>query len=133
MNDTGRDYENAFRQSEWIGICEYRGFVKKDHIGFYNPPTAKFYWIECLKGPPLNHDMPVKFKFYDHTGVKQPDGWTFGPDKMPKPKSQWLIFIPNAVPTAEGFDTFKGDYGRQEANEKNVGEIHAIIEAHHGQ
>jgi tetratricopeptide (TPR) repeat protein len=133
MTDTGRDYENAFRQSEWIGICEYKGYEKKEHIGFYNPPTAKFYWKECLKGPPLNHDLPVKYKFYDHTGVKMPDGWKFGPDKMPKIGSQWLIFIPNAVPTAEGFDTFKGDYGRQEANDKNVGDIHAIIEAHHGQ
>ncbi|MBS1990939.1 MAG: hypothetical protein JSS83_10505 [Cyanobacteria bacterium SZAS LIN-3] len=132
--DTGRDYENAFRQSEWIGICTYKGYEPKEHIGFYNPPTAKFYWTKILKGPPLNHDVPVKFKFYDHAGVKAPEGWKFGPDKMPKIGSEWLIFIPNAVPIpGVGFDTFKGDYGRQEANEKNLGEIYAIIEAHHGQ
>ncbi len=132
--DTGRDYENAFRQSEWIGICEYRGFEKKDNIGFYNPPTANFYLVKRLKGPPSQKDLPIKFKFYDHTGMKAPDGWKFGPDKMPKLRSQWIIFIPNFVPIAgQGFDTYKGDYGRQEANEKNLGDIYAIIEAHHGQ
>jgi tetratricopeptide (TPR) repeat protein len=132
--DTGRDYENAFRQSEWIGICEYRGFEKKDNIGFYNPPTANFYLVKRLKGPPSQKDLPLKFKFYDHAGMKPPDGWKFGPDKMPKPKSQWIIFIPNFVPIAgQGFDTYKGDYGRQEANEKNLGEIYSIIENHHGQ
>jgi len=132
--DTGRDYENAFRQSEWIGICKYKGYEKKENIGFFNPPTANFVRIKCLKGPPLNPQMPIKFKFYDHAGVKPPEGWKFGPDKMPKVDSEWLIFIPNAVPIPGfGFDTFKGDYGRQEANEKNLGEIYAIIEAHHGQ
>ena len=131
--DTGKDYENAFRASEWIGICEYRGYEKKDGISFYNPPTAKFYWTKCLKGPPLNHDVPVKFKFYDKAGSKMPDGWKFGDDKMPKKNSQWLIFIPNAVPVPGGFDTYKGDYGRQEANDANLGEIYRIIEAHHGQ
>jgi len=134
QTDTGRDYENAFRQSEWIGICEYKTYEKKDNIGFFNPPTAIFHVVKCLKGPPLNPTIPIKFKFYDHTGVPMPDGWKFGDDKMPKKGSQWIIFIPNAVPIAgQGFDTFKGDFGRQEANDENLGKIYAIIEAHHGQ
>ncbi len=71
------DYANAFLKSEWIGICEYRGYEKKEGILFNNPPTAHFYWTKCLKGPPLNHDMPIKFKFYENDGVKKPEGWKF--------------------------------------------------------
>jgi tetratricopeptide (TPR) repeat protein len=129
----GSDYESAFLKSEWIGICEYRGYEKKENILFNNPPTAQFYWTKCLKGPPLNHDMPVKFKFYEYDGQPKPAGWKFSEDKMPKKGSKWLIFIPNAVVVPGGFDTYRGSYGRQEATEDNLGTIYAIIEAHHGQ
>jgi len=129
----GADSLNAFLKSEWIGICEYKGYEKKENILFNNPPTAHFYWTKCLKGPPLNHDMPIKFKFYEYDGAPKPEGWKFGEDKMPKKGSKWIIFIPNAVVVPEGFDTYKGSYGRQEATEENLGSIYAIIEAHHGQ
>ncbi|MBU6450647.1 MAG: hypothetical protein KGS72_02635 [Cyanobacteria bacterium REEB67] len=129
----GADYENAFRASEWIGICEYKGYEKKPGLGFYNPPTANFSRLECLKGPPLATALPVHFKFYDVAGAKPPEGWKFGDDKMPAKGSQWIIFIPNAVPVNGAFDTYKGDYGRQPATEENLGEIRRIIEAHHGQ
>ena len=129
----GADFENAFRMSEWIGVCTYKGYQKKEDIGYFNPPTANFYWTECLKGPPLNHQMPIKFKFYDVSGAKMPEGWSFSADKMPKVGSRWLIFLRSAIPVKGGFDTYKGDYGRKEADEKNMGEIYRIIEAHHGQ
>jgi tetratricopeptide (TPR) repeat protein len=132
-NDVGLDFENAFRYSEWIGICEYRGYVKKADTSYFNPPTANFYWTKCLKGPPLNHDLPVKFRFCSKDGEKMPAGWKFDAEKMPTRGSQWLIFIPNAVPVGGAFDTYKGSYGRQEATEANVGEVYRIIEAHHGQ
>ncbi|MBU6450648.1 MAG: tetratricopeptide repeat protein [Cyanobacteria bacterium REEB67] len=132
-NDVGLDFENAFRYSEWIGICQYRGYEKKVDTSYFNPPTANFYWTKCLKGPPLNHALPVKFRFCSKDGEKMPEGWKFGPEKMPTRGSQWLIFIPNAVPVAGGFDTYKGSYGRQAATEANVGEVYRIIEAHHGQ
>ena len=45
----------------------------------------------------------------------------------------WLIFILNVIPLAGGFDTYKGEYGRQPATETNLGEVCRIIEAHHGQ
>ena len=133
IKTVGADYENAFRMSEWIGICEYKNYEKKDGLGFYNPPTANYSRLECLKGPPLATSLPVHFKFYDVAGAKPPDGWKFGDDKMPTKGSKWIIFIPNAVPVNGAFDTYKGDYGRQPATEENVGEIRRIIEAHHGQ
>jgi tetratricopeptide (TPR) repeat protein len=130
--EVGADYPTAFRLSEWIGICEYKGYQKKDRILFNNPPIANFYWKKILKGPPLNHDMPIRFKFYEYDGQPKPKDWKFS-EAMPKVGSQWLIFIQTAVPREGGFDTYKGSYGRQEANEQNLGEIYAIIEAHHGQ
>ncbi len=52
---------------------------------------------------------------------------------MPAKGSKWIIFIPNAIVVPGGFDTYRGCYGRQEVNDDNLGEIYAIIEAHHGQ
>ncbi|MBS1994024.1 MAG: hypothetical protein JSS83_26110 [Cyanobacteria bacterium SZAS LIN-3] len=131
----GDNYLNAWLASEWIGVCEYRGYQapKNQKILFHNPPTANFYWTEWIKGPPLNHHLPVKFKFYEYDGAPMPAGWTFGPDKMPKIGSKWIIFIPNAVPVEGGFDTYKGSFGRQEATDENLGKILAEKESHHGQ
>jgi tetratricopeptide (TPR) repeat protein len=129
----GDNYLDAFLQSEWIGLCEYRGYQKKDHILFNSPPIANYHLVKWLKGPPLNKDMPIRYKFYEYDGAPKPDGWTFGPDKMPKIGSQWLIFVPQAVVREGAFDTYKGSYGRQEANDDNLGRILEIIESHHGQ
>ena len=131
----GSDYLNAWLASEWIGLCEYKSYEepKKQKILFNNPPTAIFQIMDCIKGPPLNKRLPLKYKFYEYDGVAKPEGWTFGPDKMPKPGSKWIIFIQNAVPIDGAFDTYKGSYGRQEANDENLGKILAEKEAHHGQ
>jgi len=131
----GSDYVNAWLGSEWIGICEYRGYEKPKNgpILFNNPPTANFYWTEWIKGPPLNRHVPIKYKFYEHDGMTKPEGWKFGPDKMPAVGSKWIIFIPNAIPVEGGFDTYKGSYGRQEATDDNLGSILAEKETHHGQ
>ncbi len=146
-SDTALNYQNAFR-SESITVCEYEGYVKRDDITFYNPPTAKYHIIKILKGPPLNRSLPIRFEFHDKTESigqvgalhkkvetgKMPTGWKFGPDKMPTKGSKWIIFIPNAVPRSDGaFDTYQGSYGRQEASEDNLNQIYRIIEEHKGQ
>lgn len=126
-------FENAF-ESEFIGICTYQGYEKESTTTFFRPPSAKFHIDEILKGPPLNKDILIRFEFHDKTGTPAiPDGWKFGPDKMPKVGSKWIIFIKNAVPINGYFETFHGCYGRQEANEDNLNKIYAIIEAHRGQ
>lgn len=146
-SDSGLNYQNAFK-SESITVCEYEGFVKRDDISFYNPPTAKYHIIKRLKGPPLNRSLPIRFEFHNKTesigqvgalnkkieSGKMPSGWKFGPDKMPAVGSKWIIFIPNAVPRSDGaFDTYQGSYGRQEATEDNLNMIYRIIEEHKGQ
>jgi len=134
-SEKGSDYLNAFLGSEWIGLCEYRSYEqpKKHKILFNNPPIAIFHVVDCIKGPPLNKRLPVRFKFYEYDGVAKPAGWEFGPDKMPREGSKWIIFIENAVPIDGAFDTYKGSYGRQEATDDNLGRILAEKEAHHGQ
>jgi tetratricopeptide (TPR) repeat protein len=128
-------FANAFGYSEFIGICTYEGFEKSKDISFFRPPIAKFHIEQVLKGPPLNRNMPLRYEFHDKIGdsMQVPAGWKFGPDKMPKIGSRWLIFIQNAVPRQGAFDTYHGTYGRQEASEENLNQIYAIIEAHRGQ
>lgn len=126
-------YANAF-ESEFIGICTYEGYVKESTTTFFRPPSAKFHIDEILKGPPLNRDILIRYEFHDKTGEPSiPAGWKFGPDKLPKVGSKWIIFIKNAVPINGYFETFHGSYGRQEATEDNLNKIYAIIEAHRGQ
>ena len=127
-------YDNLHHYSEFIGICTYKGYKKEKDIAFFRPPIAIFHIDEVLIGPPLNPILPVRYEFHDKVGNPTvPSGWTFGPDKMPKPGSRWLIFIENAVAKREAYETYHGSYGRQEATEENRNKIYAIIEAHRGQ
>ena len=128
-------FENAFYYSEFIGICTYEGMDKQTDITFFRPPITRFHIEKVLKGPPLNKNLPLRFEFHDKISDsgEAPKDWKFGPDKLPKKDSRWLIFIQNAVPRAGAFDTYHGSYGRQEATEENLNKIYQIIELHRGQ
>lgn len=125
---------NAFMKSETIVIAEYKGFESEKHIGFFDPPTAIYKIETILKGAPLNKTLPLKFEFRRNLANEvKPENWKWSPDLMPAAGSKWIIFIPNAVPVAGRFETFHGAYGRQELNEKNLDEVHRIIQNHQGQ
>ncbi len=124
---------NAFMKSETIVIAEYKGFEAEKHVGFFDPPTAMYKIETILKGSPLNRTLPVRYEFHRDVKEAKPDNWTWSPSLMPAPGSKWIIFIPNAVPVVGRYITFHGSYGRQELNEKNLDEIHSIINSHQGQ
>lgn len=128
-------YENAFSYSEFIGICTFKGWEHDRGEGttFYHPPIAIFNIDQNLKGPPLNRRLPIRFEFHNKTGDAMPKDWKFGPDKMPKVGSQWIIFIENAVPMRGAFETYHGLFGRQEATEENKNKLYEIQEKHRGQ
>lgn len=127
-------YDNLHHYSEFIAICTYEGYEVERDIAYFRPPIAIFHIKEILMGPPLNKHLPIRFEFNDKTsGVKMPEGWKFGPDKMPKKGSEWLIFIENAVPKRGAFETYHGSFGRQEATDENKNKIYDIIEKHRGQ
>jgi hypothetical protein len=127
------DVEWAFRVSEFIGICEYRGYEKQQQTSYDNPPTANFRLVKRLKGPPGNSDMKVRYLFDNQPSSVATDAWKFGDDKMPTVGSRWIIFIPNYVQSEKAYETYKGARGRKEATDENLGRIYATIEAHHGQ
>lgn len=127
-------YDNLHHYSEYIAICTYEGYEVERDTTYFRPPIAIFHVKEVLMGPPLNRRLPIRFEFNDKTGdVKPPEGWKFGPDKMPKKGSEWLIFIENAVPKRGAFETYHGSFGRQEATEENKNKIYEVIEKHRGQ
>jgi hypothetical protein len=78
--------------------------------------------------------IQIKFQFSENQNEKKPDGWIFSEDKMPAIGSKWIIFIQDAssLPLG-GFNTLRGRYGRQEATEKNLDEIHKAAESFLGQ
>ena len=126
-------YENAYKYSEFIGICSYQGYDPSDNITFYHPPIAQFRIEQILKGPKLNRAMPVRFEYHDKSGVEPDKDWKFSADKMPKQGSKWLLFTEMAIPTNGAFETYRGSYGRQEATEENLNKIYKVIELHRGQ
>ncbi|CAN5383533.1 hypothetical protein BH11CYA1_BH11CYA1_32400 [soil metagenome] len=126
-------YENAYKYSEFIGICTYQGYDKTDGITYYHPPVARFRIDKILKGPNLNKAMPVRFEFHDKSDGEPEKGWKFGLDKMPAVGSKWLLFTEMAIPTNGAFETYRGNFGRQEANEENLNKVYKVMELHRGQ
>jgi len=127
-------YLNAFMKCEGIFIAEFKGYEDKEMITFNNPPTATYRIEKALKGPDLNKQLPIRFKFdRDIRGENKPAGWSWKPEMMPKVGSRWILFIPNCIPVSGAYETFHGSYGRQELNEANIDEVHRIIQEHQGQ
>lgn len=129
----GLTFLNAY-QSESIVVAEYVGMDKSENVTYFKPPRANYRIKEYLKGPPLNPFLPVRYEFHDVTGGTKPEGWKFDEAKMmPKKGSKWIIFIPNAVPIDGSFETYHGNFGRQEYNDENLDKILKILEEHKGQ
>lgn len=129
-------YLNAFLKSESVLVAEFKSYETPDGpVTFNNPPTATYKIVQVLKGPPLNKTLPVRFEFHQKIrgSGERPSDWNWQPDSMPKVGSKWIIFIQNSVPVAGRFETFHGAFGRQEFTEKNIDEIHRIIQEHQGQ
>lgn len=125
---------NAFMKCEGVFVAEYKGYQHEGPVSYYKPPQANFHIVEYLKGPPLSKTLPIKFEFHEKiVGEEKPADWKFSESMMPKKGSKWLIFIPVCVPIDGKFETFHGSYGIQEWNEKNIDEIHRIIQEHQGQ
>jgi len=128
VNTFGLSFENA-AHSECIVIAEYLGYDKNADVYYTHPPIANYSITKILKGPPLNRNLPVRYEFSDRVNdVQAPPGWKFGPDKMPKKGSSWIIFIKNALPRDGAFDTYQGSYGRQPATEENLNKIYSLME-----
>lgn len=123
---------NAFMKSEGVFVAEYKDYEHDGPITFFKPPQANFKIVEYLKGPPLSRTLPIKYEFHDKLGEDRPKDWKFSEDLMPKKGVKYLIFIPNCVPIAGMFETFHGNFGIQEYNDKTIDEIHKIIEEHQG-
>jgi hypothetical protein len=125
-----KTFETAAPRSECILIATYEGYTHSPDISYYHPPIAKYRIQKYLKGPPLNKDLPLRFEFHDRSeGTEAPKGWKFD-DKtvMPAKGSEWLIFIKNGLPRDGAFDTYMGNYGRQEANEENLNHVYSLLE-----
>ncbi|HEY9715149.1 MAG TPA: hypothetical protein V6C72_16890 [Chroococcales cyanobacterium] len=120
-------YENAIH-SESIVLAEYEGFQSGD-IHWNNPPMANYHIEEILKGPPLNKALPVKYEFHDSVNTAMPKGWKFSPSLMPAKGSKWILFIEFAVPKQGAFETYEGNYGRQEASEDNLNQLYQLLDA----
>jgi tetratricopeptide (TPR) repeat protein len=128
LADFAKTFENAVH-SECVLLATYEGYEKSPDISYFHPPIAKYRITKYLKGPPLNRDLPLRYEFHDRSkSVGAPEGWKFGPDKMPKKGSEWLIFIKNGLPRDGAFDTYMGNYGRQEASEANLNHIYSLLE-----
>jgi tetratricopeptide (TPR) repeat protein len=123
-----KTFETAVH-SECILIATYEGYTHSSDISYFHPPIAKYRIQKFLKGPPLNRDLPLRYEFHDRSeGVAAPKDWKFSEDKMPKRGSEWLIFIKNGLPRDGAFDTYMGNYGRQEATVDNLNHVYALLE-----
>jgi hypothetical protein len=122
-------FETAVPRSECVLLATYEGYTHSPDISYFHPPIARYRIQKYLKGPPLNKDLPLRYEFHDRSeGTAAPKGWKFEESIMPKKGSEWLIFIKNGLPRDGAFDTYMGNYGRQEANEDNLNHVYSLLE-----
>lgn len=105
-------------------IAEYLGYEKADDIRWNQPPIANYKIVKILKGPPLNHRLPVKYEFHTHAIVASPKNWKFSDKELPEKGSRWILFVEHAVPENNKFELYEGNYGRQPENEENLNKVY---------
>lgn len=120
--------ENTFRSSEWVGRVRYLRYETRGKVTLANPPSATYVPIECFKGPPICSNLTILFEFDPSETQEKRDNWIFNESMMPDPQSEWIIFIPNAVPVpGKGFSTYRGSFGRMKATAENLEALACII------
>jgi hypothetical protein len=121
--------ENTFRASEWVGKVRYLRYETRGKVTLANPPSATYASIKCFKGPLIFSNLTLLFEFDPPETEEKRNRWKFNEAMMPAPGSEWIIFIPNAVPVpGKGMSTYRGSFGRMEATAENLEALTRIID-----
>jgi len=123
--------ENCYA-SESILVAEYAGHEAQDTITADHQVRAIFHPRRILKGPPVGtSQLPIRFDFDDKSGGTGLNGRKFDESLMPKPGSQWILFIQYAYPQHGMYATFHGASGRIECNEANLIQVLKALDTAH--
>ena len=123
--------EEAAR-SESIIVAEYIGYrlPKEGKIDYFVPPVATYKIIEVFKGALQPQDtVEILYSFHDASACIAEQGWKFSEKLMPAKGSRWILFIERRAEDSGEvpYSTYRGDYGRWPANDKNLVAVRGMI------
>ena len=112
--------------SDAIVLAEYIGYNDSFNVGYFNGPIAHYKVLRILKGDSIKRYIKVEYSFHDGSPCMEPEDWKFSNSVMPKVGSQFILFI-NGSNKDDYYCTYRGDYGRKEANEQFILEVERAI------
>jgi len=118
--------------SDAIVLAEYIGYNDSFNIEYFNGPIAHYKVIRILKGDSVKKYIKVEYSFHDGSPCMEPEDWKFSSSIMPKVGSKFILFI-NGSDKHDYYYTYRGDYGRKEADEKYIHEIEGAVISNFGE
>ena len=113
--------DEALKSSSYIVVAEYAGYSKHwNKIDYFYGPIATYKVIEILKGSTLPESIQIQYDFTDGSACIVPQNWNFNEKYMPKKRSRWILFLQSKSDKENIWKTYRGDYGRWEADESNI-------------
>lgn len=116
-----------------IVVAEYIGFENKPGIKYFGGAKVKaFYRVtEIIKGQSIEEYIKLRYDFSDGSACLPPEDWKFTSKMMPKKGSLWVLFL-KGIDDNGRYETYRGDYGRWQANEKNIRDVKSAVTAKYG-
>lgn len=118
--------EEAFK-SPLIAIVEYTGYKSEGKIDYFSGPIAQYKLVRVLKGTNALKVLEVLYDFTDGSACIAEVGWKFTENLMPQKGSKWILFL-NKDAQAKHLTTYRGPFGRWEANSGNITEVEKALE-----
>ncbi len=113
--------KEAFKSS-LVVIVEYTGYKSEGEIDYFGGPIAQYKLVRVLKGPNALKVFDVRYDFTDGSACIAEVGWKFTENLMPQKGSKWILFL-NKDSQVKYLTTYRGSFGRWEANAENIIEV----------
>lgn len=115
----------AFKSS-LIVIVEYTGYKSEGKIDYFGGPIAQYKLVRVLKGINAPKVFDVRYDFTDGSACIAEVGWKFTENLMPQKGSKWILFL-NKDTQTKHLTTYRGPFGRWEANSGNITEVENVL------
>ena len=114
--------DQGVAESALIVVAEYAGY-RGQTADYFKGPVAQYKILETIKGKSPKR-LSVTYDFTDGSACIMPKAWKFGPDKMPKVGSKWILLVSKADEPAT---TYRGSSGRIRFSESELARVRSLL------
>jgi len=114
-------------ESPLVLVTDYVSHDAAPTPTYFGGTIAEYQVRTVLKGQFSDKTIRIRYEFHDGTPCMEEPGWNFSDKLMPKPNSQWILFLRPGEKAEDPYRTYRGDYGRWGMNEVKLQTVQGLL------